>query len=80
MLVVYSKLVGSVGRSVAVLAFDGILDNVLNGIIESFFVEETNIKSVDVVLGGTVLVLGFVVRTKVFSVDVISPDVRFLRG
>ena len=50
-MVVYSKLVGSTGRSVAVLAFDGILDNVLNGIIKSFFVEDTDIKSVDVVSG-----------------------------
>ena len=51
MLVVYSKLVGSAGRSVVVLAFDAILDNVFNGMIKSFFVEDADIESVDVVSG-----------------------------
>ena len=75
---VYSRLVGSAGRSVAVVAVEGRLENVFLGIMISIFVEDADMKSLDVVSGRTVLVLGLVVSTTVFSVGAISPDVRFL--
>ena len=60
------------------MAFEGWLENVFIGMIKSIFVEDADMKSVDFVLGLTSLVLGFVVSTRIFSVDVISSDGRFL--
>ena len=48
---VYSRLVGSAGSSVAVVAFEGRLENVFLGIKISKFVEDADMKSLDVVSG-----------------------------
>ena len=48
---VYSRLVGSAGRSVVVVAFEGRLENVFLGIMISIFVEDADKKSLDVVSG-----------------------------
>ena len=48
---VYSRLVGSAGRSVAVVAVEGRLENVFLGIMISIFVEDADKKSLDVVSG-----------------------------
>ena len=48
---VYSRLVSAAGRSVAVVAVEGRLENVFLGIMISIFVEDADMKSIDVVSG-----------------------------